>query len=85
MQLCARRVIDFGANHHAVVLGCELGDAGVERLVVGLGVTDEYWEYILGSGGRFLCHELLSFHKMLLVVHGDRADGNAVLLFVELS
>ena len=85
MQLCGRRVIDFGADHHAVVLGRELGDAGVERLVVGLGVTDEYWEYVLGSGGRFLGHELLSSQKMLLVVHGDRADGNAVLLFVELS
>ena len=65
------------------MLGRELGDAGVECLVVGLGVTDEHWQE-LSAIGRFLCHELLGDQEMLLVVHGNRADGNAVLLFVEL-
>ena len=40
----ARRVAHFRADHHAIVFTCELGDASIERLIVGLGVSHEDWQ-----------------------------------------
>ena len=44
VQCSGTSVIHLGADHHAIVLGRELGDARIEPRVVGLGVADEYGE-----------------------------------------
>ena len=44
MKFRARRVARFCADHHAIVFICELGDASIERLIVGLGVSHENWQ-----------------------------------------
>ena len=44
MKFRARRVAHFRADHHAIVFTCELDDASIERLIVGLGVSNEDWQ-----------------------------------------
>lgn len=48
MKFRARRVARFCADHHAIVFICELGDASIERLIVGIGISHEDWqEFVL--------------------------------------
>ena len=86
MKFRARRVAHFRADHHAIVFTCQLGDASIERLIVGLGISYEDWqEFGLVVNLGLASQEPLGLREVILIIHRKQADSYTVRVLAQFS